>query len=393
MPTRWTQVGVLTAPSCFANGDHLACDGDTIVCAGPARKTASTGPQGPTSVYVWSASSGSQLAKLVGHTDSVRCVALDVGRDLVASGGLDGTVRLWQLSTGECLAVLRGHVGHVYGLSLGCGLLASGSTFGLKIWSTETHVCLASHRHTQDVMSVKITETCVLSTSEDGSAMAWPLGEGGPLAVLDHLPRGPVSSVSAHGRRAVTSQANTVQFWNLDTFELASTCINVADAPVYSVHLRDDMLVTGSWNPEPCAKVWKVSTVNSRWNLPTMTVTCTGYLRGHGTRDVLGVASSDGFVATVAEMDRIVIWRSLLAVGTMVEAHSLVGRADLNGQRGVVSSFVQSSGRYAVWFDGGNGGALNVKPSNLSVVQQPDDEEEEDEHVRAENFLHKAGYR
>ena len=53
-------------------------------------------------------------------------------------------------------------------------------------------------------------------------------------------------------------------------------------------------------------------------------------------------------------------------VGRDVEAQGLVGRADLNGKRGMVVSYDESKGRCAVQF--GNSPGVLIKPSNLQVV-------------------------
>ena len=62
--------------------------------------------------------SGRLLATLQGHTGAVYGVALWGDGRLVASGSLDGTVRLWEAASGRCLATLQGHTGAVWGVAL-----------------------------------------------------------------------------------------------------------------------------------------------------------------------------------------------------------------------------------------------------------------------------------
>jgi WD40 repeat protein len=58
-------------------------------------------------VRLWSAPSGQPLATLEGHTGPVYVVALNADGSLLASGSIDGTVRLWEPSTAAALRILR----------------------------------------------------------------------------------------------------------------------------------------------------------------------------------------------------------------------------------------------------------------------------------------------
>jgi ribosome assembly protein SQT1 len=45
--------------------------------------------------YLWKMDDGEQVAKLTGHTDSVVSAAFSADGDFVATGGMDGAVRVW----------------------------------------------------------------------------------------------------------------------------------------------------------------------------------------------------------------------------------------------------------------------------------------------------------
>ena len=46
--------------------------------------------------YIWDITDGAVVAKLTGHTDSVTSTAFSADGELIASGGMDGRVRVWR---------------------------------------------------------------------------------------------------------------------------------------------------------------------------------------------------------------------------------------------------------------------------------------------------------
>ena len=76
-----------------------------LISCGVRGRLASGGVDG--TVRLWEVGSRRLLATLQGHTDGVRAVALSGDGRLAASGSFDGTVRLWEAGSGACLRTLR----------------------------------------------------------------------------------------------------------------------------------------------------------------------------------------------------------------------------------------------------------------------------------------------
>jgi WD40 repeat protein len=105
------------------------------------RRLVSTSGKDPWTL-VWEASSGQRLGSYRGHSVVTNAVGWDTGQwlDSVATGAVDGTVRLWNPTTGRdnLPQPLRGHRGAVWAITWapGGGLLAStGEDEMVRVWA------------------------------------------------------------------------------------------------------------------------------------------------------------------------------------------------------------------------------------------------------------------
>jgi WD40 repeat protein len=93
-------------------------------------------------IHLVDACTGADRGLLGGHTDVVLCVAFEPSGQRLASGAMDGTIRLWDLEAGEEVLVLRGHESWVYAVAFSPdgSLLASGggresgAGVGVRVW-------------------------------------------------------------------------------------------------------------------------------------------------------------------------------------------------------------------------------------------------------------------
>jgi ribosome assembly protein SQT1 len=64
------------------------------VACHPTEPLAATGGEDDVG-YIWDITDGEIIVKLTGHTDSVTSIAWSSDGEMIASGGMDGKVRLW----------------------------------------------------------------------------------------------------------------------------------------------------------------------------------------------------------------------------------------------------------------------------------------------------------
>ncbi len=192
---------------------------------------------------------------------------------LVASGGVDGTVRLWDTNTGQPLGVLTGHVGAVWRVAVsrdGTLVASAGSDGTLRLWDSSSGRPLGVLTgHVGAIWSVALSAPgdLLASCGEDGTVRLWSLTgltqRGGNLGIQEGVMARRQSAVllghtgavlgvalSADGRLVASGAADqTLRLWEVATGRLLAILSGHTEA-VSGVALSADgtLVASGSWD-------------------------------------------------------------------------------------------------------------------------------------------------
>jgi WD40 repeat protein len=174
-------------------------------------------------VRLWDAASGAALNTLEGHGDRVTSVAFSPDGARLASGSADSTVRLWDAASGAPLTTLEGHGGPVASVAFspdGARLASGGRDRAVRLWDAASGARLTTlHKYCGQVTSVAFSPDGARLASgfgDDPTVQLWDVASGAMLATLQGH-RSAVNAVafSPDGARLASgSDDDTVRLWD-----------------------------------------------------------------------------------------------------------------------------------------------------------------------------------
>ena len=195
-------------------------------------------------LYVWNLSNGEIVHVLENQNTHVRSTVFSPDSKKLATGSLDGKIRLWDLDTGQVVRTFGDYSLPVEILSFspnGENLLSGQGSF-LVIWdinSGEKAHVLEGHNTWIKVASYSPDGGAIISGSEDNTLRIWCADDGQCLHILDmHTDWIKMFSFNTDCRLIVSgSSDDTVRLWNIGNGEYLG-----------GIYL-DDNIVDCKWQP------------------------------------------------------------------------------------------------------------------------------------------------
>jgi serine/threonine protein kinase len=288
---------------------------------------------------------------LAGHRRAVQSVSAVTigGRQLMLSGGQDGTLRLWDAAKRRTVAKLRGHGSEVYAVacySTGKTPMAvtGGYDHTVRLWNLKTRKGRVLGYHPIAVFAVAVAKV-------KGKWIAVTGDGDGTLRVWDLKKRRQIGSIRAHrkdinwlavgrvGKRPVVvtaSEDRTLRVWDLNRRKAYGKAYKGHAKPVFSVAFGqvNGAAVVASGGKDKRIRIWNAktgATIGKPMSGHTSNVYSLAFGR-FGGRVILASGSTDGTIRLWDPATR-------KALGKPLKAH----------KGGVYSvSFVTVSGKVAV---------------------------------------------
>ncbi|KAG0367008.1 hypothetical protein BGX24_003444, partial [Mortierella sp. AD032] len=283
---------------------------------------------------------------LIGHLRRISCIVFSPDNQHIASGSIDGSIRIWDTRLGTLVCILMGNKSKVTSLAFSPAgqQIATGSEDGtVRLWDelrpatpteetleevASTGRCLATFEdknNIQLVTSVAISPSgqWVASGGEGGAVRVWYADSHDKPSVNLEGHRDPVNSIafSPDSKHiASASDDGTVRIWDIDNRKEVRTLLHGEAVKCLVYMFSGKQLASGGGNN---CKIWDVNTGELESNL-------------HHDRAIVTIASFfDGVTLRVGTKDyKAYDWRS----ATAGRDTTLVSTAAFSGDSRLVAS-------------------------------------------------------
>jgi WD40 repeat protein len=265
-------IKVFTSQDSFQTSERLELNHNSLVLSlsfsPDGQLLASAGVDGTIKLWNLESSNGSPATMpakvLTNHEGMVHRLAFSPDGQTFASASADGTVRLWQRD-GTRIHTLRGHEAPVYRIQFSPDqrtIATAGADDTIRLWSSESGTLLDTLKgHREEILSIAFAPDgqTLASAGVDKTIRLWQMyrSEESPIRVLPHNNRVYDVAFRPDGKLLASSSWRTIRLWREDG-TLLSTNEAEQDTDIFSIAFTPNgqRLVSASANG--VIRLWQV---------------------------------------------------------------------------------------------------------------------------------------